>query len=121
MSDYFLIIEEMPHKRNLGDLELMILLALIRLEPEAYGVPIASEIEMKCKRFVALGSVYAALDRLERAGLAKSELGEATAERGGKAKRYFRTTAKGLREVRITRESLVSMWKDLPQLEGGIA
>jgi DNA-binding PadR family transcriptional regulator len=70
---------------------------------EAYGVPIAREIEVKGKRSVALGSVYAALERLETAGLVKSDLGETTPERGGKAKRYFRITAKGLRQVRATR------------------
>ncbi len=50
----------------------------------------------------------------------KSDLGEATPERGGKAKRYFRITAKGLRQVRATRETLMSMWQDVPEL-GGIA
>jgi len=104
--------------RNLGDVELLVLLALIRLEPEAYGVPIAREIEVKGRRSVALGSVYAALERLERAGLVKSDLGEATPERGGKAKRYFRITAKGLRQVRATRETLMSMWQDVPELRG---
>jgi DNA-binding PadR family transcriptional regulator len=55
-------------------------LALIRLEPEAYGVPIAREIEERGKRTVALGSIYAALERLEKRGLVRSELGEATAD-----------------------------------------
>jgi DNA-binding PadR family transcriptional regulator len=119
---YFLfIVEEMAQKQSIGDVELLVLLALIRLGPEAYGVPIAREIEARGKRTLALGSVYAALERLAEKGLVTSQLGEATQERGGRAKRYFQVTAKGLREVRSTRQSLVGMWQDLPQLEGGRA
>jgi DNA-binding PadR family transcriptional regulator len=105
----------------LNDFELLILLALIRLQPDAYGVPIAREIEERGKRTVALGSVYAALDRLEKRGLVKSELGEATAERGGRAKKFFHVTAKGLRATRETRESLMRMWQGVTELEGGKA
>ena len=106
---------------SLSDSELLILLALIRLEPNAYGVPIAREIEVRGKRTLALGRVYAALERLEEKGLVRSELGEATAERGGRAKRFFHVTSKGLRETRATRESLIRMWDGVPQLEGGKA
>ena len=108
-------------KPSLNDFELLILLALIRLKPDAYGVPIAREIEERGKRIVALGSVYAALERLEKRGLVRSELGEATAARGGRAKRFFHITAKGLRETRATRESLIRMWEGVPQLDGGKA
>jgi DNA-binding PadR family transcriptional regulator len=114
---FFWSIEEMP--RSLGELDLLILLALIRLGPESYGVPLTREIEARGRRSVALGSVYAALDRMEEAGLVKSRLGEATPERGGRAKRYFQITAKGLREAQAARRTLVNMWKGLPQLEGG--
>jgi PadR family transcriptional regulator PadR len=103
---------------SLSDSELLILLALVRLEPNAYGVPIAREIEERGKRNLALGSVYAALERLEKRGLVRSELGDATAERGGRAKRFFHITAKGLRETRATRESLIRMWQGVPKLEG---
>jgi DNA-binding PadR family transcriptional regulator len=65
---------------------------------------------------VALASVYATLDRLVERGLAISELGEPTAERGGRAKKFFRITGKGLRAVRAAKQSLVKLWKDLPQL-----
>ena len=103
---------------SLSEPELLILLALSRLEPDAYGVPIAREIEKRGKRNVALASVYAALERLEKKGLVRSELGEATAERGGRAKRFFHITAKGLRETRSTRESLIRMWDGVAKLEG---
>ena len=101
---------------NLGDLELLIMLALIRLGDDAYGVTIGREIEEKSRRPAALASVYAILDRLEKRGWVSSELGEATPERGGRAKRHFRVTAAGLREVKRTRAALINMWEGLPEL-----
>lgn len=101
-----------------GPFELMAMLALMRLGQDAYGVPIFREIEKQCGREIALGSVYAALERLEEKGFVTSELGESTPERGGKAKKYFRITVKGLREVRETRRALNNLWHGLPQLEG---
>jgi PadR family transcriptional regulator PadR len=70
---------------------------------------------------VALGSVYATLGRLEERGLVSSKLGEPTPERGGRAKRYFRVTLRGLREVCQTQSALKRLWQGLPQLEGGTA
>jgi DNA-binding PadR family transcriptional regulator len=70
---------------------------------------------------VALGSVYVTLERLERKGLVTSRLGEPTPERGGRAKTYFRVTAKGLRAVRQAQRTLKNLWKGVPQLEGGSA
>jgi PadR family transcriptional regulator PadR len=106
-------------KDGIGSFELMILLALIRLGDEAYGVPIAKEIEARSGREVSVASVYAALERLTAKQLVSSELGEPTAERGGRAERYFRITAKGMREVRDTRRVLVKFWEGLPKLERG--
>jgi PadR family transcriptional regulator, regulatory protein PadR len=109
-------------KRNyLGPFELMAMLAVMRLGEEAYGVPVFREIERQYGREVALGSVYATLERLETKGFIVSELGEATPERGGRAKKYFHITPKGLREVRKTQRTLKSLWHGLPQLEGGAA
>src|SRR5204863_145748 len=76
----------------LTDFELMILLAILRAGDEAYGVAIAREIEETAGRAAMLGAVYAALDRLERNGLVASIVGEPTAARGGRAKRFFRVT-----------------------------
>jgi|SRR5579859_1095801 len=103
----------------LGEFELMVLLALIRLGDEAYGVPISREIEERSGREASLGSVYAALERLEEKGLVASRLGDPTAVRGGRAKRYFRITAQGLRDVRQTQRALQNLWRGLPQLHGG--
>jgi DNA-binding PadR family transcriptional regulator len=109
----------MVRTHSLGELELLVLLAVARLADDAYGVPIAREIEAAGKRYVALGSVYAALERLEKKGLVRSALGEATSERGGRAKRYFRITAQGVRAARSTRQSFMKMWEGVPSLEGG--
>ena len=104
---------------NIGNFELMILLALIRIGDNAYGVPISKEIEARTGREVSVASVYAALDRLAAKKLVSSELGEPTPERGGRAKRYFRITSKGVREVRDTRRVLMDFWQGLPKLERG--
>ena len=105
----------------ISNFELMVMLALIRLGDEAYGVPITQEIEQHSGHDIAVGSVYAALERLEGRGLVSSRIGEPTAERGGRAKRYFKATPKGLREIRDTRRTLVKLWRNLPELERGKA
>ena len=96
----------------------MLLLATLRVGDEAYGVEIAREVESTGGRVVMLGAVYAALDRLERAGLVRSSMGDPTPERGGKAKRYFRVTPAGLRALKDTRKAFVSLWRGIRQLEG---
>lgn len=111
----------MAVRSQLGEFELIVLLALLRLGDDAYGVPIARVIEEGTRREVAIGSVYAALERLEQKGLVSSSLGEPTPERGGRAKRYFRVTKAGLQQVRKARKALVALWQGLPQLEGGKA
>lgn len=105
----------------LTDFELMILLAILRVGDEAYGVPIAHEIEETGGRAVAVAAVYAALDRLEQNGLVSSTLGDPTPERGGRAKRYFRVTPAGLTAVRHARRTLTRLWSDVPQPKGGRA
>jgi DNA-binding PadR family transcriptional regulator len=105
-------------RKLLTDFELMVLLAILRLD-EAYGVPIARELEETAGRTVVIGAVYTVLDRLEARGLATSRLGDPTPERGGRARRYFRVTPRGLRAVRDTRRALVSLWTNLPALERG--
>ncbi len=106
----------MAKQGHLGNFELMVLLAVIRLGDSAYGVPIGHAIEASTGRQAALGSVYAALDRLEEKDLVSSTLGHPTPERGGRAKRYFRVTAGGLREARDTKNALLSLWRGLPEL-----
>jgi len=103
-----------------GEFELMVMLALMRLGENAYGMPICREIEEHGRREVAVGSAYATLERLEEKGFVSSELGEPTAERGGRAKKYFHVT-KGVREVRDTQRALMNLWAGVPVLERGMA
>jgi PadR family transcriptional regulator, regulatory protein PadR len=105
--------------RPLTDLEFMLLLATMRLGSEAYGVQIAREMEETGGRTVLLGAVYATLDRLETMGLVRSSVGEPTAERGGRAKRYFRVTPAGIRAAKDTQTAFVSLWRGVPELKGG--
>lgn len=104
-------------RQHLTDFELMLLLATLRLGGEAYGVEIAREIERTGGRPVLIGAAYAALDRLERNLLLSSAVGSPTAERGGRAKRFFKVTPRGLRAVKETQRSLVALWDGIAQLK----
>jgi len=112
------MLEEMPTRTYLGEMELMVLLAVIRLGDDAYGVPISKELLNLAGREVALGSVYAALDRMERKGFVTSSLGDPTPERGGRAKRFFRVTPAGSKAIKLTRTALTKLWSGIPLLEG---
>ena len=111
----------MTGRTSVGHFELVVLLAVIRLGDDAYGVLISHAIEEITGREAALGSVYNALENLEDKGLVSSCLSDPTPERGGRAKRYFRVTPKGVREARNTKKALIKLWRGLPELEGGRA
>jgi PadR family transcriptional regulator, regulatory protein PadR len=95
----------------LGQFELMVLLAVISVGDEAYGVPITRELEAASGREVGIGSVYAALERLQEKSLVSSRTGDPTPERGGRAKQYFHATAMGLRAAREARRTLEHLWR----------
>jgi PadR family transcriptional regulator, regulatory protein PadR len=103
-------------RRLLTDFEIMILLAIMRVGDDAYGVTIAREIERTAGRSVQLPAVYVALDRLEKQGLVRSRIGEATPQRGGRAKKHFALTRAGVGSVQDTRNALTALWSQLPQL-----
>lgn len=101
-----------------GGLELVAMVAILRLENRAYGVAISREITQVTGREVALASLYVTLDRLSAKGSVVSELGDPSPERGGRAKRYFSLTPQGRREVREAQRVLTSLWRDVPSLAG---
>jgi len=94
----------------LGELEQLVLLTLVRLGPEAYGVPIVDELRKHVRRPVLRPSVYLALRRLEEKGLIRSRMGEPEARRGGRARRYFEPTSLGNRVLRESQRTLAGLW-----------
>jgi PadR family transcriptional regulator PadR len=101
----------------LGDFEQVVLLAILRLGKGAYGVAIRQTIEDIAGREVSIGSVYTTLDRLESKGLVSSRMAEPTAERGGRAKRFFTIESPGrsalqssLRATRAMLQGLEPRW-----------
>src|SRR6185503_17650234 len=87
-------------RHNLGELEQVLLLGLLRLGGDSYGAAVRAEILERTGRSITPGAIYPTLDRLEQRGLLRSRVGGATAERGGRARRYFKVTAAGQREIR---------------------
>ena len=98
---------------TLGEFEQSLLLAIVHLGPEAYGVTIQREIESRTGREVAVGALYTSLGRLERKGYVRSAVGDPTPERGGRSKRYFTIRPPGVSALRQSRERLARMWDGL--------
>ncbi len=99
------------NRHFLGEFEQIVLLAIMRLGPDAYGVTIRREIEARTGRSVSLGAIYPTLHRLEEKGFVSSYTGEPTATRGGRAKRHFLIEAPGMAAVRASREMIESLWR----------
>ena len=107
-------------KAVLGELEHQVLLAVLRCGGEAYSVPIVLELESRTGREIAPAAVYIALRRLEEKGLAESSLKSPEAEEGGRSRRYFQVTERGLAELRASKRRFDSLWEGLePVLESG--
>jgi PadR family transcriptional regulator len=110
-------------KSTLGEFEMLVLFAVLELEREgAYGVPIRAKIEERTGRTVSTGAVYTALDRLSERGLVSSEIGDPTAERGGRRKRLYRLEPQGAEALSESVRTFESMSRGLlPQLESRLA
>jgi DNA-binding PadR family transcriptional regulator len=103
----------MPKGESLGEFEHLILLAVLRLNDDAYGMRVRREIAERTGRDVTIGAVYATLERLESKGLVSATVGEATPERGGRPKRSFQVTGAGMDAVNRTRQELENMSEGL--------
>ena len=99
----------MPRGDLLGSLEYIVLLAVVRLGADAYGMTVRREIEARIGRNLSIGAVYATLDRLESKGLVSSSVGAPTAARGGRAKRHFRIEAAGQRALELSEDAIRRM------------
>jgi PadR family transcriptional regulator PadR len=100
----------------LGEFEYLVISAAVRRGENAYGAAIRNEIERTAKRSCSIGALYTTIDRLESKGLIETWMGEATAERGGRAKRMVRVTGKGVREASafyqaVTRAARGLVWE----------
>ena len=108
---YYYNPELIMHQRDLlGEFEQIVLLAVLRLEQNAYGVPIRNEIEGRTKRSVTIGALYSTLDRLEEKGFLSSVFSDPRPERGGRSRRYFRVEPHGIKALQRTRDALSVMW-----------
>jgi PadR family transcriptional regulator, regulatory protein PadR len=100
----------------LGEFEYLLLTAAARLGEDAYGAAIRQEVEAATGRPCSIGALYTTLDRLEAKGFVQTWMGEATAQRGGRAKRMVRVSAKGIQEASkfyeaVTRVSRGVAWE----------
>ena len=103
----------MAHE-SLGEFEQLVLLAIVHLGTDAYGVTIRRQIEARTSRAVAIGALYTALDRLERKGFVVSEQSDPMPQRGGRARRTFRLRPAGATALKRSRDTLARMWAGLP-------
>jgi DNA-binding PadR family transcriptional regulator len=93
----------------LGDFEQLVVLALVRLGPEAYGASIRREIETHARRELSISAVYTTLQRLEQKGLVRSRMGEPTPERGGRRRKHFELLPAGARALRAAYDAFAGM------------
>ncbi len=106
----------MNKKYPLGEFEEVVMLTVGVLYDEAYGVVIKNEIEHRLQRKVSVGALQSALRRLEKKGFLESRFGEATAQRGGRRKRYFFITAFGKKALEHARDTRLLLWNDIPDV-----
>jgi PadR family transcriptional regulator, regulatory protein PadR len=99
----------------LGEFEQLVLLALVRLGPDAYGATVRREIESRTGRSIAISAVYTTLDRLEQKGLVRSRVGEPTAERGGRRKKHFEMMPLGARALKVAYDAFTGMTAGVEQ------
>lgn len=109
----------MDKEKFLGEFEQFLLLAILRLGDNAYGSTIRQLLADSINRDVTIGALYTTLERLEKKGLVESKMGEATAERGGRAKKYFKVSAQGQSALKRSKQALSNMWQGLA-LKGSI-
>lgn len=98
-------------KGYLGEFEELVLLTIVYLDKDAYGVAIKEDIEGRSKRAISIGALHTTLTRLEEKGYIKSWMGEPTSERGGRRKRFFEITHRGKVELHNMKSLRDELWK----------
>ena len=105
--------------QRLTDLEQLLLLSVAQAGDAAHAGAVREILAERGERPASLGSIYVTMTRLEERGMVESSMGEPTAERGGKAKRLYRVTPKGMVALRHSRRVLDRMWEGVPLTEAG--
>ena len=103
-------------KDHIGELEELILLLVLMLKEEAYGLAIRKALKEEANRNVTIGAVHGTVNRLESKGFIESSMGGATEERGGRRKRIFTITAAGKKVLHKSRDVKVNLWQQIPEL-----
>ena len=106
--------------QRLGDFELLLALAIVRLDEEAYGAALAREIEDRTGRTVSLGAVYKTLERLEQKRYLGSHVSEPQPERGGRRRKHYRLMAPGHRALELTLRDIDAL-RVRPEIAAGTA
>jgi len=102
----------------IGEFEQLTLLAILRLEDDAYGVTIRTEIERRTGRRVGRGQVYTTLDRLETKGCVSSAFGDPSPIPSGKARRYYRVEEPGIEALKESGAAMRNLWSGLEDVLG---
>jgi PadR family transcriptional regulator, regulatory protein PadR len=110
--DMFYRLPNMPDT-SLGELEFVVLLAVVQLRHDAYGAEIRRDVVVRTSRDYSVGAIYASLQRLEDKGLLESFESEPLPVRGGRSRRYFVPTAAGRLALRRATEAKRRFWKQL--------
>ena len=103
-------------KTKLGEFEELVLLVVVVLQEEAYGVEIKRELEKRLSETLSVGSIQSALKRMEDKGFLRSELGEATQKRGGKRKRIYAATPYALKVLSELKDIRAGLWENIPAI-----
>ncbi|NQZ75253.1 MAG: PadR family transcriptional regulator [Ekhidna sp.] len=103
-------------KDHIGELEELILLLIVMLKEDAYGLAIRKALKEQAERNVTIGAVHGTVNRLESKGFIESKMGGATEERGGRRKRIFSITASGKNVLEKSRDVKVNLWQQIPEL-----
>lgn len=107
-------------KEHIGELEELILLLIVMLKEDAYGLSIRKALKEHANRTVTIGAVHGTVNRLERKGFIESSLSGATELRGGRRKRIFEITATGKKILQKSRDVKVNLWQKIPELSQNV-
>jgi DNA-binding PadR family transcriptional regulator len=110
----------MPKRDSVGELERLIMLAVLHCRDDAYGYTVQRQLATKIDRMVTLGAIYTTLERLEKKGYVWSQLAEASAARGGRPKRLFHVTAPGVRALNSAQDEWLALAQGLEGVLGTI-